>query len=670
MSSTLVRTLAALGLLSLAALAAFSLFQDGDEPAPRPTSGGPAAQRPAGEAETLPPEPESGETAAELAVAGSEQQREAAEEPPVVTVEKGEGGISGVVVDASGNGIAGARVTLCIGPKSIALGLPLERKKTDRQLTTKEDGTFHFAGIPAGDRYVVQVEHPDYARAERSGIVVREGDITLVPDIVLDHGARVLGTVTARGGAPIAGARVELWNSLESNMLPPEQRKPWAVTETQADGSYEFRNVHFNALEVVVSAEGYATASRSSTVIFAKAQDRRLDFELSPATSLSGLVVDPEGRPIAGATIEAYQTMQGVDKGMSKGRAQSDVGGRFVVEGLAEGTYNLSVRKRGYSDTNLAGARTGSDVKVTMQPRGSVAGRVVDQRTGAPVGAFEIEVLRSFGDRPPAPTGKRRAFRSADGRFVVDDLDPGRYALEAVAEGYAPGRSAEFDVERGREAGPVEIRLGQGAAVHGLVVDSSGQPIPGATVKLNPNGYVPNPILAIFEAFPNSPKPRTYSARTGTDGSFRIERVAPGVYQVEASHPAYTRRAVNDVRLAADADTDAGRIVLSSGGTIVGTCVSSSGEPFADGTVHLQGVEGSETEGTFRELRPGYDGRFEIPNLPPGEYELSVQPDKLAGQPVNPLMKIFYAQETQTRVRVREGSVSQVKLTLPPPKRG
>ena len=119
---------------------------------------------------------------------------------------------------------------------------------------------------------------------------------------------------------------------------------------------------------------------------------------------------------------------------------------------------------------------------------------------------------------------------------------------------------------------------------------------------------------------------------------------------------------MNDVQLQEGPSTDLGRIVISAGGSIAGNCKEASGQPFSDGTVHCQGPNGS-----MKTTKPDYDGRFEFKNLEPGTYKLTLQPDKMGGEAVNPLMKILYAQKTEASVQVREGAGSTAVLTLPPP---
>ena len=59
-------------------------------------------------------------------------------------------------------------------------------------------------------------------------------------------------------------------------------------------------------------------------------------------------------------------------------------------------------------------------------------------------------------------------------------------------------------------------------------------------------------------------------------------------------------------------------------------------------------------------------GRFNFDNLAEGTYTLMVKPNRIGSKPINPLMKLMYAQRSQRDVFVSAGqSVKDVELYLP-----
>jgi hypothetical protein len=71
------------------------------------------------------------------------------------------------------------------------------------------------------------------------------------------------------------------------------------------------------------------------------------------------------------------------------------------------------------------------------------------------------------------------------------------------------------------------------ASVAGRVTDAHGAPIEGALIRLEPDD---GPAI---------------TARTGADGSYAIDDVAPGTYAASASAPGFLARGAGDVTLAA-----------------------------------------------------------------------------------------------------------------------
>ena len=60
----------------------------------------------------------------------------------------------------------------------------------------------------------------------------------------------------------------------------------------------------------------------------------RLDIELVPHSSISGRVVDDEGRPLPGVRVEITQAVRGTGTTWYRWRALTDRDGRYRSEGL------------------------------------------------------------------------------------------------------------------------------------------------------------------------------------------------------------------------------------------------------------------------------------------------------------------------------------------------
>lgn len=578
----------------------------------------------------------------------------------------GQSSLAGRVINEAGEPVPEAEVHLYRGTTTLpGLNFPGSRQDTGHEVLSDNEGIFLFEEVPGDNNYVIVASHPEYSDAEYTQVALADGDSLFLPrELVLTEGARVFGVVQNESNAPIVGAVVSLWDTMASSFQAPGEKVPFAETMTDAEGNYAFRHVSFAGSKVTASAEGYATVSKGSTVLFAKVDDREINFVLPAALGLAGVVVDNRGLPIGGTVIQAYQVGQPQDNGASEGTAVSAPDGTFDVIGLSPGTYNLSARAKGFSDRQHGAAEAGSTgTRILMEPRGSVKGQASVLATGAPVTKFTVQVMQQRGEGEAYPTGRSQAFKSSDGSFELDDLDPGTYVLEVEAAGLAPTRSPSFVVDRAMVAGPVAIRLTTGATLAGTVADIAGNPLAGATVTIRTNGYVSNPIVDLFRHMPNTPQLRERATRTGQDGTFRMENLIPGTKQVEIKHSKYPNLALNDIELPEERTLDIGQVILSEGGTILGTALNEVGQPFSDCQITCTGGELSSAH-----TRPDANGHFQFNRLSTGEYSVSLQPERTADQKdVGLLIGVLYAQKTTQKVSVTTGQVTKVTLRMTPP---
>ncbi len=143
------------------------------------------------------------------------------------------------------------------------------------------------------------------------------------------------------------------------------------------------------------------------------------------------------------------------------------------------------------SATVWAAARTGMPQAPVA---GLVLGRVIDE-AGQPVAGVVVTLSGApasmEGTAPRQAASMRRALTDANGRFLLRDLAPGTYSLQATLDGYAPGA-----YDRRRPGGPsrtltikpadrhldVTLRIWQMATLCGTVVDDVGDPAVGVYV--------------------------------------------------------------------------------------------------------------------------------------------------------------------------------------------
>ncbi len=163
----------------------------------------------------------------------------------------------------------------------------------------------------------------------------------------------------------------------------------------------------------------------------------------------------------------------------------------------------------------------------------TLTGEVVDARGRAIAGA-RVHVLR--GSKTSGNFDLRKAvfelqsatsflaesMASADGKFLLRDLPPGRYVLRVSAPGYATSFKDNVLVTADENSSAVRVVLDAGAGFYGSVLDENGRGIPDARVIAL---AVPGVQLNRFDRI---------DVRTDANGAYRMDTLISGMsYAVE-----------------------------------------------------------------------------------------------------------------------------------------
>ena len=179
----------------------------------------------------------------------------------------------------------------------------------------------------------------------------------------------------------------------------------------------------------------------------------------------------------------------------------------------------------------------------TPQSPAIVEGTVVRFGTGEPVSGAQVQLFRVQSPRPPGPAGADRppldlddlkpysAATAQDGRFVFDNVKPGKYRLVALRSGgFVPGefgqRSARglgisFELAAGQRMRGVQLVLTPTGSISGRVYDRDG-PVGRLQVQaLRPVYRDGQRTLTIVQ-----------SVQTDDRGEYRLFWLPPGPYYV------------------------------------------------------------------------------------------------------------------------------------------
>jgi hypothetical protein len=163
-----------------------------------------------------------------------------------------------------------------------------------------------------------------------------------------------------------------------------------------------------------------------------------------PNTSISGLIVDPQGQPVPGAAIEAL-----AEPARDLAQARSDAEGQFRLRGLEPGLVRLSAQAKVGSRRlrldglliDLADSAHQDQLRLVLQEGVALRGRVIGRN--GPIAGARIDVT------PLGPTpslGTPVSSSPSDGSFEVE-LPAGSTGATAVVQ--APGHVLTFRTLRG-----------------------------------------------------------------------------------------------------------------------------------------------------------------------------------------------------------------------------
>ncbi len=338
---------------------------------------------------------------------------------------------------------------------------------------------------------------------------------------------------------------------------------------------------------------------------------RGLEVHLAPAVELTGEVVDPEGRPVAGATVRLLGTASEAALLPVADRFESGPDGRFTFA-APEGTVLEATRPGFLPGRAELGPLERVNRKVVIElggrhaaplPAAAISGEVVLGPEGAPAEGALVSATRE-GPRPAADVPAAQAVTGADGHFTLGDLSPGRYRVAARAEGRAPA------TRRAVPAGAAGLRLEltAGSRLRGCVrAASSGAPVAPFTVlvfeRRSALGRVAQRSLSVVEP----------------GGCYALDDLSPGPAAVVFSAPGYAPSEEARVELpppGGEAVVD-GR--LEAGGRLTGRVLDdATGAPLGGASISVEGWLASAAS-TFPVLAGGESdggGRFALAGLP------------------------------------------------------
>ena len=452
--------------------------------------------------------------------------------------------IQGIVFSHSGHEMPGARVELRYGTTADVSG---DRLAPARTAITDDDGRFLIDNAPRQMFVLTASADGHAARTVAGGREMQSESSELSFSIRLGQPLEVHGRVVKeQGGQGVAGVQ------LIARGDAPEGGSGSA--RSGGDGSFTLRGLVEGGYSVTVNAEGYA---RRVVRLDRDKLDAELLITLKEDGGMRGKVTDQLGEPVSHFDLRVRfgHRKNGIGPAAGAVKRIRDPGGRFELEGLEPGWYQLELWSKGHALTTteplrVRAGKTLGGVEIAMR-RGSTLRGLVVTDLGDPLGGAKVTLRMNklanneFG-RALAPKAAWHASTHTDeeGVYQMIDIVPKVYQLEVTHPDHPTVIVNNVRAEEGREVEVEPIVVPRPARLYGVALDPAGQVVRRGTVSLGGT--------------------EGRRVRTDAEGRYAFERLAPGEYVLECvsdDRPIKMLDFGNMVRRTFDAE----RIVLAAG---------------------------------------------------------------------------------------------------------
>jgi hypothetical protein len=459
-------------------------------------------------------------------------------------------------------------------------GIPsalVELEAPRRALRTAKDGSFALGDLPS--------RYPFDLRASASGFARSGKRVTsnkLPVQLALHPLRDVVGVVRDVTG-----------RAVDADLVALEADHDTFRGSADESGAFVIRAVPAGRYQLLIDARGFATWYEPFQIPLGKGVFRVPPIVLRPASQLYGHVEDKRGSPVADVEIFVRRHNERLAAGGVFHRgpdARSGADGSFQLDNLdSGGVARIVLQRDGYSplEAEVDARRARGNVFV-LEPASNLILNV--RRTdGQPAVGAEVRglplLVSGTADFPRTDdTGALalRGLRASSYDIVIDGGD-GTYWQGTVQVPESPAEAA------------VDVQLREPRVLKGVVIDTSGLPIPGVSVRVEGNAEG----IDVTDA----------------QGEFNLGPLVASTVSVELTHQRYETARLNLIVEPADGPL---RITLEDRSVLVRGRVE--GEEVAG--VGLEWTD--EATGRVLFVATGQDGNFELGHIKPGRYRLSV----------------------------------------------
>jgi hypothetical protein len=485
---------------------------------------------------------------------------------------------TGKVTDSAGRPLSGVGIAPAESAGGGGFGglrrvvMALQRDREDEVVRTGSDGTFNLR-VKEGT-YDVIFKREGFATKTLRAQAVSASSRPV--EVKLDPGVEISGRVV-RSGVGVEGANVTAMGE-----DGPQN------TVTSSDGAFTITDLSPGQMMLNVNKmDAFIQQMRPIT-----APARDVLIQLPTGGTITGRVVDKSSH----APVTTFQA--GISNMRSGGgmviamppmlKSFTSDEGTFTLENVPPGPTQLVVSAAGYTTTripslNVEDGKTLPDVEVSMDTGGRLSGRVTGPDGGPLSGVSVREAGSNMGPARMMTGMEGTATTDPNGEYSIDAVDPGQKTFTFSRQGYL---AEERNVTISGHDSRLDVTLTTGMTLTGMVVTDAGVPVADAVVGAN---------SASDASFGRSD-------RSDAGGNFTLTGLAPGHYTLSARKQGLVDGILRDFDLSTGAPA---RIIMKSGGTIMGHVTGLSDADLQNTTVTANGANGNasgevDSTGSYR----------------------------------------------------------------------
>ncbi len=451
------------------------------------------------------------------------------------------------------------------------------------EATTDADGRATVSGLRA--------DVPTQVRCLALGHATEQLSFQQLPvlaECALAPLASVAGRVVDTDGAKLSGVLATL-RSLDAGAGGAAARRP-----TNEEGQFQIDDIPAGHYALLLAAPGYR-AQQLQVELDAGRRRQVADVTLEPAPELSGQVVDFEtGEPVEGARLRVLDP-PGV------GAAVTDADGTFYLTAALDDLIQVEITASGYASRRVAIPPTAVDepIELTLSRGGHLLVRVWDESEEAPCRGCRVQVSPGGGMHNTDGAGEWQTAALAPGRYTVELPEVRNLGSMVIVQG---GRHRVTAEVKAGETSIVELRTGAPKIRVDLVPAPAGRFAQATLFSISGDRS--------DHHYPEEP------------GRYRVDHRPGEALQLflqfgDTQDPAPAGSVPIALLDAGEVPPDL--VLPLPSGSVAGRLLDTEGRPFR-GTLRLQSLHDGRWNAS---ARPGADGRFELPHLPAGGYQLA-----------------------------------------------